>query len=335
MGTISSRFLIKNIDSLANLNVDRSALIDRVPDGEATLNDPIHRFEGDVLIDIFDLAESLSKDPAIGFRCGLGHGNVLYSDIAYNILHCKNLRESFEVSARYEPIAQQYGENSLLCEGRNAHITWTTFEDAPERLRHISDLSFASLARMGFWMKAVHGLPITDMKVCHANDSYRELYEHMFSCPIEYGAKENVLTFDKKFLEIPLPGANAELLKLLTSQLDADLAMLNNPVTDIDKVSAYLRKTLGKQPPTLDSVSQLMGLPEWTLRRRLKAMGTSFRDILEAVRRERYKILSAQPDLSQVEIAGRLGYSDQSALSRAYKKWYGTPPARRKTSKKA
>ena len=320
MGTISSRFLTKNIDSLVNLNIDRSALIDRIPGGEAALNDPTQRFEGDVLIDIFDLAELLSNDPAIGFRCGLGHGNVLYSDIAYTVLHCKNLKESFEVSARYEPITQQFGENSLFFDGVNAHIIWTTFEDAPERLRHVSDLSFASLAQMGFWLKAVHGLPVSSMQVRHHNETYRDVYEQMFSCPVEYGAKEDVLIFDKAFLEVPLPGSNPALLKLLTSQLDADLEMLNSPVTDADKVSAYLRKTLGEQPPTLEAVSQLMGLPEWTLRRRLKAMGTSFRDILETVRRERYKILSAQPELSQVEIAGRLGYSEQSAFSRAYKK---------------
>lgn len=56
--------------------------------------------------------------------------------------------------------------------------------------------------------------------------------------------------------------------------------------------------------------------------------GTSFREILENVRRDRYELLKEQGMHTQVQIAGLLGYSEQSAFSRAYKKWYGSAPVR-------
>ena len=325
MGAASSRFVQKNIDSLVGLGLSRERLMPCIPGGDSSLGDPTHRFDAQVLIDVFELAETLSDDPAVGFRCGLNHGHAVYSDIAYTILYCRNLKESFDISVRFEPLTQQYGENSLIIRGNEADIVWTT-EDTPERLRHISDLSFATLARLGLWMKAVHGLSVKKMQVRHQDQSYKALYESMFDCPIIYGAPVDILTFDKRFLELPLPGSNPQMLSILIKRLERDLSALEQIVTDDKKVTAYLEKILGTASPTIDYIANLMGVTARTLRRRLTAQGTSFRKILESVRRERYEILSRQPELSQVQIAAMLGYSEQSAFSRAYRKWHGASP---------
>ena len=71
MGATSSRFLTKNIESLIGLGLTESALMDVVPGGRAALEDPLKRFDGSVLVDIFQIAETVTKDPAIGFRCCL------------------------------------------------------------------------------------------------------------------------------------------------------------------------------------------------------------------------------------------------------------------------
>jgi len=328
MGATSSRFLMKNVESLIGLGLSESALLDLVPGGWAALNNPLIRFQGDVLIRLFEEAQSLTDDPAIAFRCGLNHGNVVYSDIAYTILYCENLRESFEISNRFEPLAQQFGVNELIIEGDSAHIAWITHENAPEKLRHITDLSFATLARMGLWIRAVHGLSVRHMQVRHQDESYKDQYASMFHCPVEYGAPQDVLTFDKAFLDVPLPGHNPGMLKLLTDKLEYDLSMLGQIVSETDTVRAYLEKILGEQPATIKYVSELMDTPDWKLRRQLKKQGTSFRKILETVRRERYEFLNQQNIYTQVQIAGLLGYSEQSAFSRAYKNWYGTAPVK-------
>jgi len=328
MGATSSRFLTKNIDSLIGLGVDETALLELVPGGWSALNNPVLRFPSDVLINLFVAAESITGDPAIGFRCGLNHGHVTYNDMAFTILHCKNLRESFNVSARFEPLVQQYGVNQLIEHDETAQIIWHTNEDAPEKLRHISDLSFATLARMGMWMKAVHGLSVKHMQLRHTQRSYEDTYMGLFDCPIEYGAKQNVLTFDKAFLDVPLPGHNPAMLKLLIARLEHDLSVLGQELSEAKTVKGYLEKILGEDPPTIKFVAKLMNMPDWHLRRKLKTQGTSFRQILETVRRDRYELLTEQNIHSQVQIAGLLGYSEQSAFSRAYKNWYGNSPVR-------
>lgn len=329
MGTTSSRFLQKNIESCIGLGLDAKALMALVPGGAAALENPVQRFDGDVLVAVLDLAEELSGDPAIGFRCGLNSGHVIYSDMGYTIMRCENLEQSYRVSARYEKIVQQHGVNALEVRGNDAALTWRTYEDAPEKLRLITDVAFSIVARLGVFLRVTHGLAAKRMTLRHTDKRYEDLYVQMFGCPIEYGADVDEVVFDKAFLEVPLPEANPKVLGILMARLDRDLEALENPVHDAGMVAAYIDRILGASPVSMKNVSKIMGLSERSLRRRLKESGTSFRDILETVRRERYELLTAQPELSQVDIAGMLGYSEQSAFSRAYKKWHGASPTKK------
>ena len=59
-----------------------------------------------------------------------------------------------------------------------------------------------------------------------------------------------------------------------------------------------------------------------SLQRQLQALNTSFKLILDAERMKRCEILLSQNE-SLTAIADQLGYSDQSALARAYKNLTG------------
>lgn len=329
MAEILSRFLAKNIESLIRLGVGESDLFGLISGGRTALKNPLMRFDGRILIEAFNLAEAAMNDPAIGFKCGLNHGHAHYNDIAYTILFCPDLKAGFELSTRYEPLVQTFGVNEISLDGDDAHYIWKTHEDAPEKLRHVSDLSFATLARLGLWIKAIHGLSVKHMQVRHRNETYRDLYANMFGCEVEYGCSRNVLTFDKAFLDVPLPMSNPDVLNGLVARLEHDLLRLNKPPSESEMVKAYLERFLGIEPPTIKFIAKTMDMPEWKLRRLMKEQGTSFREILEQVRRQRYEILRGQPMYSQSQIAGELGYSEQSAFSRAYKKWYGRSPSQK------
>ncbi len=328
MGTVSSRFLEKNIESCVSLGIDGAKLLELVPGGRANLLNPLYRFDGRVLIDVLAKAEQLTGDPSIGFRCGLNHANVSYRDISYLVQYCDNLRHSFEISRQYEALTQQIGYNVLTVIGDEAHAHWHTYDEDYDRLRLVTDLTLASLAQLGLWIKMVHGLSVLQLSVRHNNENYRVLYEGLYGCEIVYGAPYDRVVFDKRLLEVPLPARNPAMLSLLTARLDREIAGLGSHRAYNERVRAYLETLLGAAPPTLETVAKLMGISDRSLKRRLKEEDTSFREILETLRREQYEILSLEPDLTQVQIAGRLGYSEQSAFSRAYKGWHGHSPMR-------
>jgi len=63
------------------------------------------------------------------------------------------------------------------------------------------------------------------------------------------------------------------------------------------------------------------------LQRRLKEVGTTFRTLLETVRKDLASTYLHDPDIEFAEVAFLLGFSDQSAFSRAFRRWTGHSPS--------
>ncbi|MGH1338147.1 MAG: AraC family transcriptional regulator ligand-binding domain-containing protein [Aureispira sp.] len=73
--------------------------------------------------------------------------------------------------------------------------------------------------------------------------------------------------------------------------------------------------------PTLTKVAAQFCLTERTLQRRLKIEGTSFRQILNVLKKELHSYLKKDPCLKTMELGFILGYSSSSAFLHALKSW--------------
>ena len=56
-------------------------------------------------------------------------------------------------------------------------------------------------------------------------------------------------------------------------------------------------------------------------------MGTTFRTLLDTVRKDLASTYVHDPDIELAEIAFLLGFSDQSTFSRAFRRWTGNSPS--------
>jgi AraC-like DNA-binding protein len=70
----------------------------------------------------------------------------------------------------------------------------------------------------------------------------------------------------------------------------------------------------------------LLGVSERTMQRRLAENGRNFMDILDDFRREESARLLCDQRLALVEVASKLGYSEQTSFTRAFKRWTGATP---------
>lgn len=73
-------------------------------------------------------------------------------------------------------------------------------------------------------------------------------------------------------------------------------------------------------------MAKRLALGERTLQRRLDELGVAFVDVLGEVRTELAQAYLREPGVSLAEIAWLLGFSDQSAFTRAFKRWMGVTP---------
>ena len=94
----------------------------------------------------------------------------------------------------------------------------------------------------------------------------------------------------------------------------------------LSRVGSLLQERLAEGPARVDAITRALTLSERTLHRRLAAEGTTYRALVERVRRELAEQLVGDPAVGVKEMAARLGFASPRAFHRAYQRWHGTTP---------
>ncbi|MGC3988816.1 MAG: helix-turn-helix transcriptional regulator [Chthoniobacteraceae bacterium] len=129
-------------------------------------------------------------------------------------------------------------------------------------------------------------------------------------------------------LDRPFVTHNAELLAMLSPQLEAELNARQEAQGIGDQVAFHLKRLLAGHRPTIQDVARQMGLSPRTLQRRLTESGTTFQQLLESARRDLARHYLRHSSLELNETAYLLGYEDANSFFRAFQTWEGTTPGR-------
>ena len=77
---------------------------------------------------------------------------------------------------------------------------------------------------------------------------------------------------------------------------------------------------------TINLVARQLGMHARTLQRRLAKQSTTYEALVDGTRRELATRLLRDTDMPMSQLAGVLGYSEQSVLVWASRRWFGAPP---------
>ena len=180
---------------------------------------------------------------------------------------------------------------------------------------------FAHFARLS--VEAVPGLRISQVELTR---SLRLGEPHLLNtAPVRGNCREEAIVFDPTTLSRPATHAHPSLHIHLKAEAEKTLT-ISAPKTDpIETIRALVRERI-QDPPGFSELAARLGASPRSLRRRLSARETSFREILDGVRRDVAEYAVERTNLPLSEIAYDVGFSEQSALSRAYRRWFGCPP---------
>ena len=160
----------------------------------------------------------------------------------------------------------------------------------------------------------------------HEEPSYRAEYDRVFGVPLVFGSHMNALLMDEEFLSIRLPRANRYVFGVLSAHAEALLKSLESSKTIRGRVESLLMPILHTGEASVDMIAGKIGISRPTLFRRLKAEGTTFKQVLEELRHKLAIHYLNGKKVSVNEIAYLVGFSDAAAFSRAFKRWTGRSP---------
>lgn len=148
----------------------------------------------------------------------------------------------------------------------------------------------------------------------------------LFNAQVFFEQSENAFGFDPKWLDCAIRQDQVSLHRFLRSSLGHLLVRYRDRSQASERVRCFLRQHLSEGSITLEEVAYAIGIPSHTLRRNLRLEGHRFQELKDAVRRDASVNLLSCPNLSIMEVAERLGFSEASTFHRSFKKWTGVTP---------
>ncbi|MFD7031994.1 AraC family transcriptional regulator [Streptomyces sp. NPDC059917] len=193
--------------------------------------------------------------------------------------------------------------------------------------RFLTECLLAIFHRLCSWLIG-RRIPLAHASFGYPAPPHEDEYALLFDCPVRFGQARTGAAFDARWLGAPLVRDEAALDAMLRR---APFDLLSRPeygTTVAEQVRRALARQLRTSPrlPEVAEVAGRLAVSPATLRRRLHAEGTSFQQLKDHVRRDAAIAGLAEGGEPIAELAARLGFSEDTAFHRAFRRWTGTTP---------
>jgi AraC-like DNA-binding protein len=152
-------------------------------------------------------------------------------------------------------------------------------------------------------------------------------HEAYFGCPVHFASDKDALRVSTKTLDSPNKVGDASIARFFDTLLEAEVSTLDATVPLERRVLDRVSTALSAGVPALSDVARDLGMSGRTLQRRLAEKDTTFQALVdEARRRLSLRLLRGDDEATLSEVTYMTGFSDQSAFTRAFKRWTGQTP---------
>lgn len=270
-----------------------------------------------------------AADPLIGARLGLdlqvGHLDL----VGMLLMSCETQGEALDLLLEYHPIVGEGGDFRVEHQGDDCLLIYEPHYRVRRRER--VEAVMACVLNLTRWITGDR-FEIRALTLTTSPGTDREKYQELLNAPVRFDAPANALVFSPSLQATPLIQANAAMRDQLKQLADQALAEL-----DHDSLGSRVQALLRRSPAWgRERIADQLGMSSRHLVRKLQEEGTTFK-LLRSTLLQQMAEQRLADGASVAEVAEELGFSDESAFNKAFKRWAGVTPARfrEKTGKDA
>ena len=289
------------------------------------LDDPDTRVSDRAAVEAWRVAQEITHDDALGLHLARSIPAGALDLLEYAFRASATFAAGLEQLSRYGRVMSDRAATRLTLDDDGLRVTFGPPATAAAQ-RQRSEFALALVVRLA---REATGVALAPLEVRFAHRAPESLFEHraFFRAALRFEEASNELLFDPSDAARPLRSGDPALLGVARRRLDKMLGQIPPEDDSIAaRVKRVLLETLARGEPTAAAVARELGLSDRTLQRRLRAEGTWFRGILDAVRGELAVALLREPGVGIAEIAFFLGYSEPAAFHRSFRRWTGQTP---------
>lgn len=266
----------------------------------------------------------------LGFEVGARYHFSAYGLWGYGLVASATAGDALALALRFLPLTYAYTTITYREEGALCVLTFTEPDLAAELKQFLVERDMAAAVLL---LKEISGEAFSLARVTlktkrtSVGPTSSESVRALFGRGPEGGARINSLAFDRSFLSQRLPHADPITVSMCEQMCQRLMESRRARAGAVATVRQYLNAAPGSLSSTLEDMARMMNLSPRTLKRRLQEEGTNYTALQADARGVVARELLLDRSLTLAEIAGRLGFSDLSTFSQAFKRWTGMAPS--------
>ncbi len=269
-------------------------------------------------------AERLN-DPLLGLHLGQAIAPAHLGALGYVLQSCENLGAALLRIQRYHRLLHDINPIAHHLEGDRMVLQWGVSRGKPGAL-----FDEAGITGIVQFARALCGRELPVCAVDFVNPPPRpalaQAFIAYFGCPVRWAQPFTRLVISLDSLQTPLRQPDPVLRGLMEAQVDAALAHLPDAGDLVDLSRRVVQQLAPKGLPELSQVAAELQVSPRVLYRRLAERGLQFRALRDGALHALALQHLADPRLTLAEVGALLGYTEQSAFTRAFRRWQGQAP---------
>lgn len=324
MGRITKLFaqkIISNVDA----DFDKKALLASLGLDHNGSVDPSQMLGDNQYYDLLEQMAALDRDPkTLPLRTGASMRCDEYGALGLAMKSALTLRGTYERAIRYAIVLTSVAGYELERTPEGAYMHLRRSGERRLGMRLSNEATIASIATIA---REVSTQPLRLLGVFFQHPSPGgEEHRNFFGCPAYFDAPRDALWLSNDMLDTPNQVGDEGISRFFDAHLREEIQKWQAPPTLEQEVKSYVSRVLSEGVPTISETAQKLAMSGRTLQRRLSENGTSYQHLVDEARRQLAETLISDTDYSLADIAFMSGFSEQSAFSRAFKRWKGQSP---------
>jgi len=247
--------------------------------------------------------------------------------LAYASMSSHTLGDAVALLCQFETYRLGFARCEVTAEGPDTVVELQITENGswPSMALQV-ETCLAGWITFGRWITASRSRPRC-IELAHAGPADTRAYEAFFQCPVYFGRDRHAVHLPHALLATPLATSNPTVSHLMRDEMQRRIERFTAGALFLTQLEQAIEDSLAEGAPSLERLATRLRLSPRQLQTQVKAAGTTLPGSVDQVRqRMAQRLLAAHIPLA--DISQQLGYSEQSAFSRACVRWFGVSPAR-------
>ena len=327
--TYSAPALAITLEIISASGVDPEPLLQDLGIDKSMILDPGARYKYTQIDELWYKAASLINDDSFGLKAAeFWHPSQLGA-LGYAWLSSSSMRTAMKRFARYMRILTEGA--TLQLEETATDVSLILGYRSISRQQPTRTDSFMAMLVAMCRANCGEDFHPESVSFTHPEPENMAPFYSLFRCPVFFDAKDNRFTLSSEVADRQLLSSNPS-LALLNDQVILETISRMDKDNLVERVKLEIISLLPSGKISDQSVADSLHMNVRTLQRKLHQEGSSFKSLLNEVRKDLAKKYIRDKRESLGEIAFNLGFAESSSFSRAFKRWTGQTPSEARDS---